>query len=62
MRLNKIMKMYSDWNEEMTTMMMMINNKLRLEEDVADDQSYGLLRRTEGMKSMTKMRLFQVAG
>ncbi len=41
--------------------MMMINNKLRLEEDEADDQSDGLLRLTEE-ESMAKMRLPQVTG
>jgi hypothetical protein len=40
-------KMDRGRNEEMTTMMMMFNTMLRLEEDKTDDQSDGLLRLTE---------------
>jgi hypothetical protein len=65
--------MDSGRNEEMTTMMMMFNTRLRLEEDDADDQSDGLLRLTEdeiddqdeavpgGWMKMTKTWLLRLA-
>jgi hypothetical protein len=51
----RLSRMDSGRNEEMTTMMTMINTRLRLEEDEADDQAEAVLWLR--IRLMTKLRL-----